>query len=291
MSDKPTDSRGRTNHRTPAPEPIHRAVPDTEPATDNRLRAAARRDQAAHARDDAARARDEAAAADDVVMAQLDDAHDDRGRPVTGAEIVMRAAEQRRRAAKQRARAAKHRERAAADRRAAAADREQAAQDRRRARADREALALLLEIAETDAVTGARTRSAGLRQLDRELERCRRIGCHMTVVYVDVVGLKALNDSAGHEAGDELLARTVATISDHVRPYDLVIRLGGDEFLCAMIDIAGDDARERFADIAVALAGDGRRPPIRTGFAELTPDDTAPELIARADRELLLARD
>jgi diguanylate cyclase (GGDEF)-like protein len=258
-----------------------------------RLQGAIERDVSAYARDVAATARDEAAAARDVVTAQLDDGHDpDRdGRPMTGAEIIIRAAEQRRRAGMQRARAAEQRRLAGEDRLAAARDREQGAQDRLQARADREALARQLAIAETDAVTGARTRAAGLVELDRELARCRRTASAMVVAYVDVVGLKAINDSAGHQAGDDLLKRAVAAIKAHLRAYDIVIRLGGDEFLCAMPNMSAAGARERFAEIAAALAGASEPTAIRTGFAELGPDESAGQLIARADRELLAARD
>jgi diguanylate cyclase (GGDEF)-like protein len=49
------------------------------------------------------------------------------------------------------------------------------------------------------------------------------------VAYVDVIGLKTLNDSAGHSAGDKLLQHVVALIKKHLRSYDLIIRMGGDE--------------------------------------------------------------
>jgi two-component system, cell cycle response regulator len=63
----------------------------------------------------------------------------------------------------------------------------------------------------TDPLTGVRTPAAGLLELDHELERSRRrIGVRLVVVYVDVVGLKTVNDSQGHAAGDALLKRVVA---------------------------------------------------------------------------------
>lgn len=76
-------------------------------------------------------------------------------------------------------------------------------------------------------------------------------------------------------------------IKTHLRPYDLVIRLGGDEFLCAMSNMTLSDARRRFGAIAAALAAAPDADVIRTGFAELTLDDTAADLIARADNELI----
>ena len=262
-----------------------------EQTTVARLDNAHARDAVARARDTAGSARDRAATSRDVAMAQSDahDAHEGP-RAITGAEIVMRAAGQRKRAAAYREQAAEHRARAAADREAAAGDREQGARDRVRARADREALTRALAVAEIDSLTGARTRAAGLTDLDHELDRCRRTHSTIVVAYVDIVGLKRVNDSEGHEAGDRLLKRAVAAISEHLRSYDLVVRLGGDEFLCAMSNMTTDEARERFSAIAGELAGTSDGAALRTGFAELAGDETATELIARADSQLVSSR-
>ena len=162
--------------------------------------------------------------------------------------------------------------------------------DRLQALADREALARALAITEIDPLTGARARAAGLADLDRELDRSRRTGSILVIVYVDVVGLKKLNDSEGHEVGDQLLKRVVALITAHLRPYDLVVRLAGDEFLCAMSNMTLTDARRRLSAIAATLSATRGGGALRTGFAELTGDETATELLARADSQLLDTR-
>jgi diguanylate cyclase (GGDEF)-like protein len=172
-------------------------------------------------------------------------------------------------------------------RRAGAADREQAARERLHALVDREILADELAIADNDPLTGARTRAAGLTDLRREVDRCTRTGCELVVAYVDVVGLKHLNDSQGHEAGDALLAGAVRAMKDHLRPYDLVVRIGGDEFLCAMSGMTPADARARFAVIASAVASAPVSAAIRTGFAALEHGDGVTDLIARADGEMI----
>ena len=231
---------------------------------DGERSSADKRDERATARDLAAVARDESAAARDLVTAQRDAQH--------------------------RAQAAEDRARAAEDRRAAAEDRRHATADLQHALADRAKLARELAITETDSLTGARTRAAGLTDLDHELHRCRRTQSRLVVAYVDVVGLKSVNDSQGHQAGDRLLTHSVATIKKHLRPYDLVIRLGGDEFLCAMSSMTLLDAHRRFSAIAVALADAPSAPTIRTGFAELSPEQTATELIASADADLISSR-
>ena len=183
--------------------------------------------------------------------------------------------------------AGEQRQLAAHDRHAAALDRRFAGRERRHARADRVALAGLLTLTETDPLTGARMRAAGLSDLERELPRCRRADGQLVLVYVDVVGLKALNDTQGHAAGDELLRTAVRQIKAHLRPYDLIIRLGGDEFACAMSGATLDDARERFRAISAELARAPGATAIRTGFAALATGQTAAQLIARADDELV----
>jgi diguanylate cyclase (GGDEF)-like protein len=251
-----------------------------------RVEAATTRDVVAGARDDAAAERDQAADLHDRELAMRDAAWADGGRAATGAEALERAAESRARAAADRGAAAEGRVRAAADRARAAHDREQAARDRLQAQADRAELLHQLAIAETDVLTGARTRGPGLADLDHEIDRARRTEGLLVVAYIDVVGLKAVNDAHGHAAGDELLQRVVGAIRAHLRSYDLIVRLGGDEFLCVMSRTTIEEARRRFDAIRVALTAHPDRCELRVGFAVLTAADTAAELIQRADAEL-----
>lgn len=251
-----------------------------------RVEAAAVRDAVAQARDLAASARDQAAELRDRELATRDVAQEALGRAKTGAEIVMRAAANRRRAAADRAAAAEGRTRAAADREQAARDRELAAHDRSQARADRDALLDQLAIADTDQLTGTRTRGAGLTDLGHEVDRANRTSGLLVVAYVDIVGLKAVNDAHGHSAGDALLQRAVRGIRCRLRSYDLIVRVGGDEFVCVMPDARIEDARQRFAEIETALKEHADPCEIRIGFAALAPEDSPTELIQRADAEL-----
>jgi diguanylate cyclase (GGDEF)-like protein len=253
-----------------------------------RLQAANQRDAVAAARDLAALARDRAAAARDQAMALLDTGTlESMGRGDFSPDRLLRAVRQRQRAAEYRVLAAEHRAMAAEDRSAAASDRQCAADERSRALADREVLAAELALSETDPLTGARTRAAGLVDVDRELDRCRRTGGELVVAYSDVVGLKQLNDTLGHAAGDQLLRQVTSLFKANLRPYDVIVRVGGDEFLCAISNMSEADVRLRFDAVSRALAehGDGRG--IRAGYATLGDGESAAELIARADAQLI----
>lgn len=248
-----------------------------------RVEAAAVRDAIAHARDLAAAERDQVAERHDREL----EARDVTGSLLLGgADVSHRAAEDRARAAADRAAAAEGRARAAADRRQAAHDREQAWRDRLQAEADRQALLRQLAIAETDALTGTHTRGVGLTALAHELDRASRTSGQLVIVYIDVVGLKAVNDTYGHAAGDAVLRRAVDEVRCRLRSYDLVIRLGGDEFLCVMPGATIDNAQRRFKAIQVALSTGRDSCAIRLGFAAPAPGDTADSLIERADADL-----
>jgi diguanylate cyclase (GGDEF)-like protein len=171
---------------------------------------------------------------------------------------------------------------AAEDRRHAAEDRRQAAEDRRRTRMEREE-------AERDELTGALGRRAGLIALQREIARARRSSEALVVAFVDVDGLKAVNDRQGHAAGDALLENVVVSLRSGLRAYDVVVRYAGDEFLCALSGAEAEEAAARFdecAGILSALTGAS----VSIGLAELRDGETLEGLIARADAALYAAR-
>jgi diguanylate cyclase (GGDEF)-like protein len=257
-----------------------------------RDRTALARDQAAALRDRelAAVARAEAAARRDRDLAAHEAASTGGVRALTRAEIAQRAEEHQRRATADRAAAVESRARAALAREQAALDREQAARDRLQARAERDELLDQLAIAETDPLTGARTRAPGLADVDHEIDRARRMTNLLALAYVDIVGLKAENDTHGHAAGDALLQRVVHAIREHLRSYDVVVRVGGDEFVCVMSGTTIEDARQRFDAVRSALARDPYPCEIKVGFAALAPEDSAAVLIERADADLLNRR-
>jgi diguanylate cyclase (GGDEF)-like protein len=251
-----------------------RSTQRREQSAQDRVQAAVARDAAAHARDLASLARDKAAALRDREHATRDAAT----MGDAPADKLLK------RVAADRAAAAEGRARAAADREQAARDREQAGRDRAQARADRDVLLSHIKAAETDAGTGARTRDAGLHELELEIDRARRMTGVLVVAHVAVAGLKSLNERDGRAAGDELLSRVVAAIRARLRSYDAIVRLGGDEFLCVLSGVTADNARARFAAVETTLGTGENAARIDVGFAALRPDDSATDLIGRAVR-------
>jgi diguanylate cyclase (GGDEF)-like protein len=243
-----------------------------------RTRAAIERDDIARARDLDAVARDEAAEARDRV-AQLKE----RSLPREGASprVVIEALQEH--AAALRAWAAADRADAAADRAGAAADRTHAAEDRRQARID-------LRRAQRDELTGVHTRGVGQAFLEQEIARARRSGEPFVLAFVDVDGLKQVNDRHGHPAGDALLRRVARALRSKVRSYDAVVRWGGDEFLCGFANTTLEAAGRRVEEVQAALQDEHLAASISFGLAELGPDDTLADLTTRGDADLYRSR-
>jgi diguanylate cyclase (GGDEF)-like protein len=231
------------------------------------------RDVVAHERDRVAEERDRAAEEHDREMKRVGE---DLGRTDPRAAAALAAL-------------AEMRDKAAAQRMQASADRGRAAKDRVAAAADREHLLAELEDAHLDDLTGAYRRGMGEKAVLNEIERCRRSHQALVLAYIDVDGLKGVNDREGHAAGDVLLRALVGLLRARLRPYDPVVRWGGDEFICTLSDADLEGARTRFEEIRLALAEEGGAP-VSIGLAVLEDGDTLESLIERADGALLEVR-
>ena len=117
--------------------------------------------------------------------------------------------------------------------------------------------------AETDAVTGLSNARAAFRRLEVEMKRAQRDGSSVGVLFMDVDGLKPVNDSYGHRAGDELLIEVARRLKGRLRAYDLAARVGGDEFVAILPGVSRDDLASAadsmcivIADTAVKVADD-----------------------------------
>ena len=84
---------------------------------------------------------------------------------------------------------------------------------------------------EYDAMTEVYNRRAGFEMLNQRFKNTSQKDCHASVCFIDINGLKEVNDALGHDAGDELILSVVNGIKKSIRNNDFVARLGGDEFL------------------------------------------------------------
>lgn len=141
-----------------------------------------------------------------------------------------------------------------------------------------------------DELTGALRRGAGMAALQREIDRTRRfLGKGLVAIFIDVDGLKEVNDRDGHAAGDERLRATVAAMRERLRSYDLIIRYGGDEFICVLTDSGALEAERTAATLSdhVRTSTGGT---ISVGIAELAVGDSVDALVERADAALYAGR-
>jgi diguanylate cyclase (GGDEF)-like protein len=89
-----------------------------------------------------------------------------------------------------------------------------------------------------DPLTGLANRTLLLQELERTLARGRRReGSSVGLLFLDLDGFKAVNDTLGHIAGDQLLTEVARVLRECVRPSDVVARLGGDEFTVILTDL------------------------------------------------------
>jgi len=218
------------------------------------------------------------------------------------AEVMYKAAlargeiaEARDRTASERDSIANTRDRTAAERDSIANTRDRtagrggAAEDGDDTALERARLEAELQRAHLDALTGAFRREMGRLALRNEIERARRADGKFIIAFIDVDGLKEVNDRDGHAAGDRVLRTLAATMRANLRSYDPIVRFGGDEFVCGISSIDPVEVRHRIGVIDQSLrnaTGVG----ITAGLASLTSNESLDELTARADAALIEAK-
>ena len=160
-----------------------------------------------------------------------------------------------------------------------------------------ERVAELERLADTDTLTPLPNRRRFLRELERVVAVASRHGTPAALLYIDIDGLKAINDEHGHGAGDAALVHVANILAKLVRSTDVAARIGGDEFALILDHLDHDSAIEaaeriaRFiADNPVDLGGRTVWLKASIGTAMILPGDSAEDAMRRADRNMYLAK-
>ncbi len=159
--------------------------------------------------------------------------------------------------------------------------------------------AQLRAAARTDTKTGLLNAGTWHRETVRELARAARGGHPLSVLLIDVDHFKLVNDTHSHLAGDQVLADLAQLLRDQLRPYDIVGRFGGEEFVATLPDTGGEVAaaagerlRRRVAEHPFGVgADDVVHVTVSIGVASDRGQITDPtELLAAADSALYRAK-
>ena len=159
-------------------------------------------------------------------------------------------------------------------------------------------LARLTRQAQTDALTNLANRRALDERLDVEVDHARRLGTNVAFVIADIDNFKSINDSHGHQTGDEVLRRVARTFADAVRELDLPGRYGGEEFALVLPGTNLSGARALSEKIRKSLeelhvtAPDGSPFQVTASFgaACFPAQSSVEDLVAAADAALYEAK-
>ncbi|WP_330946201.1 GGDEF domain-containing protein [Thermomonas sp. LB-4] len=152
----------------------------------------------------------------------------------------------------------------------------------------------LLEIASRDALTGLYNRLAGARMLESLVAETQAAGQAFSVILADLDHFKHINDSRGHQAGDDALVTVGAILQAGIRGGDLAIRWGGEEFLvlapgCGIAQ-AMELAERLRAGVARAEIPASGPVTVSLGVAQLAAGEAVAELLQRADEAMYRAK-
>jgi diguanylate cyclase (GGDEF)-like protein len=149
------------------------------------------------------------------------------------------------------------------------------------------------QLAHQDSLINLPNRRGFMRELERLIARVDRYGLSAAMLFVDVDGLKIINDTFGHRAGDEALVQIANLLAKGVRHSDVVARIGGDEF-GILLECSDDDAaHETAARLIEQISGcevlhDGEALPlgVAIGVGMIDALDTAEAVMERADEAM-----
>jgi diguanylate cyclase (GGDEF)-like protein/PAS domain S-box-containing protein len=156
-------------------------------------------------------------------------------------------------------------------------------------------------LVEHDPLTGLLNRRGFLRELTHEIAYARRYGGPGCVLFLDLDDFKAINDTLGHDVGDEVLSEVTRIVGERLRETDSFARLGGDEFAVLLPHTAGGDAGAMASELLAAVRegcgvslADGRSVSMSVGincFETLSEEHTPEDILVDADDAMYTAKE
>jgi len=152
-------------------------------------------------------------------------------------------------------------------------------------------------MAMTDPLTGISNRRHFMSQISEEFERTRRYGEPFSLMMIDIDNLKDVNDTYGHEAGDEVLRSFAKYFLTRLRSIDRFARFGGDEFIVLLVQTGQEKAKDVALRLISGIDGleiqtekESTQITVSIGLTTINEDATIEGLIQRADKALYKAK-
>lgn len=155
----------------------------------------------------------------------------------------------------------------------------------------------LEQLADTDTLTPLPNRRAFMRRLEAVVQYASRHNTPAAILYIDLDGLKPINDDYGHVAGDAVLLHLAQLLTENLRATDMVARIGGDEFGLILDHLNEADARakakalvEHVSTQRVAVGRSTITIRVTVGLAMVRANETVASLLERADAAMYANR-
>ena len=157
--------------------------------------------------------------------------------------------------------------------------------------------ASLKDRAETDALTGLLNRNSAFLLLEDAIRDACENSNSLAILMLDIDYFKNINDTYGHQVGDEVLKQVTTAFNKSLREHDIVGRYGGEEFIIGLLDVSPEVAtkiaeriRSSIADMPIKVADQIINISASIGLACLNQNDNLDSLVKRADHALLNAK-
>ncbi len=144
-----------------------------------------------------------------------------------------------------------------------------------------------------DPLTSAYNRKYFFHILKKEVKRAKRFNHHLSLIYIDLDDFKKINDTYGHQVGDEILKFFSNLISQNIRKIDIFARLGGEEFVILLPEMSLKNAikvANRILDLIKNTTYKDIKLSASIGVTSLKKDDTFTSFLERADKAMYLAK-